>query len=224
MSFYAPSWVKILGVCGTPEPRATLWAPFMVATLDDHTFDGGLEELAQFLGQCLHESDLLAEISENLNYTVAALTATFGTARISMADAAKYGRTPTQAANQEAIANIVYGGPWGLKNLGNKNPGDGWKYRGSGLIQTTGFANFQAAEKATDIPFTTSPELMRTIGRAPIEAAIAWWNKNVTTAMLGDALALRKRVNGPAALGLQDCIVLTAKARQALAAATPQPD
>lgn len=78
---------------------------------------------------------------ESLNYSVEALRSKFGN-RISAADAAKYGRTAMQKANQEAIANIIYGGEWGKQNLGNTQPGDGWKYRGAGITQLTGRRNF----------------------------------------------------------------------------------
>lgn len=80
-------------------------------------------------------------ITENLNYSVEALRSKFGN-RISAADAAKYGRTAMQKANQEAIANIIYGGEWGKQNLGNTQPGDGWKYAGKGLVQITGRRNY----------------------------------------------------------------------------------
>jgi len=80
-------------------------------------------------------------ITENLNYSVDALKSKFGN-RISSADAAKYGRTAMQKANQEAIANIIYGGEWGKNNLGNTQLGDGWKYRGRSLVQTTGRRNY----------------------------------------------------------------------------------
>jgi putative chitinase len=80
-------------------------------------------------------------VSENLNYSVAALTAKFPN-RISVSDAKKYGRSAMQPANQEAIANTIYGGSWGKENLGNTQPGDGWKYRGRGLTQITGRRNY----------------------------------------------------------------------------------
>lgn len=80
-------------------------------------------------------------VSENLNYSVAALTSKFPN-RISVADAQKYGRSAMQPANQEAIANTIYGGNWGKENLGNMQQGDGWKYRGRGLTQITGRRNY----------------------------------------------------------------------------------
>lgn len=80
-------------------------------------------------------------VTESLNYSVEALRSKFGN-RISSSDAAKYGRTSTQKANQEAIANIIYGGDWGRYNLGNTRPGDGWKYRGRSLTQITGRRNY----------------------------------------------------------------------------------
>lgn len=80
-------------------------------------------------------------VSENLNYSVAALTSKFPN-RISVSDAQKYGRSAMQPANQEAIANTIYGGSWGRENLGNTQPGDGWNYRGRGLTQITGRRNY----------------------------------------------------------------------------------
>jgi putative chitinase len=225
MSYQVGDWTTILESCGVSEANAVAWAPYCSQVLVDETFDGGTEELAQFLGQALHESQLLSKTSENLNYTVAALLATFNTreVRITPADAAKFGRSADHPADQESIANTVYGGAWGLKNLGNKVWGDGWAYRGSGLIEITGFSNFLAAEKDTDIPFSTNPDLMRQVGTAAIEASVSWWHHNITVPMLTDALALRKRVNGPQALGLQDCIALTNQARTAIASVPSNP-
>lgn len=79
--------------------------------------------------------------SENLNYSTAALLGTFRN-RISQADAEKYGRGGGHPANQEMIANTIYGGIWGRKNLGNINPDDGYLFRGKGYIQITGRSNF----------------------------------------------------------------------------------
>ena len=76
-------------------------------------------------------------ITESLNYSSTALSTKFGR-RITPAQAAQYGRTAQHPANQEAIGNIIYGGAWGKANLGNTEPGDGYLFRGRGLVQTTG--------------------------------------------------------------------------------------
>lgn len=78
-----------------------------------------------------------APIVESLNYSISALTSKFGS-RITTAQANQYGRTAQHAADQVAIGNIIYGGEWGLRNLGNTKPGDGYRFRGRGLVQTTG--------------------------------------------------------------------------------------
>jgi len=76
-------------------------------------------------------------IVESLNYSTTALLSKFPN-RITKAQAEAYGRNTKHAANQVAIGNIIYGGTWGAKNLGNTLEGDGFKYRGRGLVQTTG--------------------------------------------------------------------------------------
>lgn len=85
---------------------------------------------------------------ESLNYSVDALISKFSRERISIADARRYGRNDAtgQKANQEAIANCIYGGSWGLKNLGNTQPGDGWWFRGRSWPQLTGRGNFTKAD------------------------------------------------------------------------------
>lgn len=102
-------------------------------------------------------------MTENLNYSVDALKSKFGN-RISASDAAKYGRTAMQKANQEMIANIIYGGEWGKKNLGNTQPGDGWKYRGRSLTQVTGrrnYAKFGLEDKPEDaLHIKTAADIM----------------------------------------------------------------
>lgn len=97
--------------------------------------------------------------SENLNYSVEALTSKFGK-RISAQDAQRFGRKAGQVADQQAIANAIYGGAWGAKMLGNTEPGDGWNFRGRGLCQCTGRANYRKFETLLGIPFTSNPSLM----------------------------------------------------------------
>lgn len=94
--------------------------------------------VAHFMAQVLHECGRLRLREESMNYDFAGLRKTFGKHRITDERAREICRVQGRAADQEAIANTVYGGAWGKKNLGNTDPGDGWRYRGRGLIQITG--------------------------------------------------------------------------------------
>lgn len=101
-------------------------------------------QLAYVLATAWHETGgKMQPIAESLNYSVSGLMNTFSRARISKADCDRYGRKDGKAANQAAIANCVYGGEWGKKNLGNTKQGDGWLYRGRGYVQITGRANYE---------------------------------------------------------------------------------
>lgn len=211
------AWATLFHGMGVGHAQIDAWATPFSQVIDKNTFDGGDEELAQYMGQIVHESTMMSALSENLNYTPAGLTATFGIHRISQAQADTLGRTPAHPADQKAIAMQVYGGQWGLAELGNLiGSEDGWNYRGSGLIQTTGRYNFLKAEKATDIPFTTNSELLRTPGTPCLEASLAWWRANITMEMLTDDLVLRQKVNGAKALGLDHTRALTTLARETL--------
>lgn len=115
------------------------------AVLDEWTKSGHTDPrwLAYILATAHHETGAKFVSSiESLNYSVDGLMKTFGRHRISAADAQKYGRSGSRPANQSAIGNLIYGGDWGRDNLGNTQTGDGWRYRGRGLVQITGRANY----------------------------------------------------------------------------------
>lgn len=114
------------------------------AVLDEATArNTPLRHLAYILATDYHESGRrMLPSRENMNYSVNGLLKTFGRHRISEADARRLGRSGNRPADQPAIANIVYGGEWGRKNLGNTEPGDGWRFRGGSLPQITGRRNY----------------------------------------------------------------------------------
>ena len=58
------------------------------------------------------------------------------------------------------------------QDLGNNQPGDGFRFRGRGLIQLTGRANYAAASKALATDFITNPELL---GEPDMAARSAMW-------------------------------------------------
>jgi putative chitinase len=149
------------------------------------------------------ESNSLTSLSEGLNYSVNGLLATFGTARISTADAQRLGRKPNERGlpveRQRAIANIVYGGKWGRENLGNTQPEDGWTFRGYGPIQLTGRSNCASFGAAIGMHVDEVPAYLRTREGGGMGAA--WfWRKHYLDKRLdpNDVRAMRTAVNAKA--------------------------
>lgn len=123
------------------------------------------------------ESMGFTRLVENLNYSEAGLLKTFGRHRISAADCAKFGRRPGRSANQNAVANIIYGGEYGRRNLGNIAPGDGWRFRGGGWGQNTGRRNYERASAYCGRDLTIEPEFLRTYEGASL-AFGGFWHEN----------------------------------------------
>ncbi|MEH4266832.1 glycoside hydrolase family 19 protein [Klebsiella aerogenes] len=146
------------------------WFPHITAAMKEFGITAPLDQ-AMFIAQMGHESGSFTRLVENLNYAAESLVPTFGKHRITAQQAAALGRTATQSANQRAIANLVYGGEWGKKNLGNQVAGDGWKYRGRGLKQITGLSNYRKCGLALKLDLVTQPELLEQDENAARSAA-----------------------------------------------------
>lgn len=162
------------------------------------------EDVAMFLAQASHESGHFKTTSEGLNYKVQALMSLFGRHRISEDDCKRFGRIDGgQQANQEAIANAIYGGEFGRKNLGNTEEGDGFKFRGAGYFQLTGRANFQAFANAIDAPeIMENPRLVCEPKFASLSAG--WfWDKNKLGQCDGNVEKATKIING-GQIGIED--------------------
>ncbi|MCD9005210.1 hypothetical protein LDO31_02975 [Luteimonas sp. XNQY3] len=129
-------------------PAAAPYAVELVRQMAEAGIMANVKRAAMFLGQVHVESGGFGTVGESLNYSADALKTMFGRHRISLADADKFGRRTGQSANQSALANILYGGEWGRKNLGNTHAGDGWKFRGRGLKQLTGRDNYRRFSRA----------------------------------------------------------------------------
>lgn len=160
--------------------------------------------LAYFFGQLHHESGNFNLQRESLNYSVSGLLTTFSRNRISEVDANKYGRTLTQPANQVAIANILYGGDFGKKQLGNIKKDDGYFFRGGGFIQITGRANYQSLTNDTGIDFVANPDIITQESNALI-SALWFWKKNDLNNFSDkrDVNGQTKRING-GLIGIED--------------------
>lgn len=171
-------------------------------------------DIAMFIAQVGHESSGFTVVTENLNYRPDALVETFGRRRITQQQADALGRTAEHPARQDAIANLVYGGEWGRLNLGNKAPGDGWKYRGRGLIQVTGLKNYRTCGTALKLDLVTTPELIEQELQSARSAAWFYTSKGCM-AYGADVRAVTKIING-GLNGLDDRQARYNKARAAL--------
>lgn len=90
---------------------------------------------------------------ENLKYSAGRLVEVFSASRRQGIPASKL------AYNPKLLANTVYGGAWGKKNLGNIHPDDGWNFRGRGP-QTTGRRNYGKWGRGLGLPLLTNPDLL----------------------------------------------------------------
>lgn len=157
--------------------------------------------LAMFLGQVATETGGLRAIEENLNYSAERLHAVWPKRFTTVSAAAPYAKNP------KALANKVYG-----DRLGNRgsDTNDGWNYRGSGMLQTTGRSNFKAAGHEDD------PDELRKPMPALVSALKFWKDHNLNKyADKGDVTGLRHVING-GENGLDEARRYTSKARQLL--------
>jgi putative chitinase len=181
---------------GATAANAELFLPHIQRACDRYSITTP-RRVAGFLSQIGHESAGLSQLQEGLNYSVDGLLKTFSRRRISREDAARFGRTPGQRADQEAIANQVYGGEWGRINLGNTEPGDGHRFIGRGLKQLTGRDNYRRCGAALWLDLTGSPELLLQPQHAAMSAGWFWSVNGLNDiADLGDVLLMTRRING----------------------------
>lgn len=161
--------------------------------------------LCHFLAQIIHESGHFKCKSENLNYSAKALRCVFCKYFKTDAIANEYARKP------EKIANRVYANRMGN---GDEASGDGWKYRGRGLIQLTGKCNYEACGKAIGLDLLCNPDLLTESAEASVLAACWFWNKNNLNqfADKDDIITITKRING-GTNGLEDRKCNLAKAK-----------
>lgn len=153
---------------------------------------------AHFIAQMCYESNYFKTLREGLNYSADSLIKRFSRERISVADAQKYGRTTTHPANQQAIANLIYGGEWGRRKLGNTQPGDGWKFAGKGGKQLTGRDNVTRYSRDTygDDRVVRNPDLLLELPDAVRSGGWYWKvNRLGVYADANDFLAVSRGVN-----------------------------
>jgi len=146
-----------------------------------------------FIGQCRVESADFTMLEESLFYRQPERIRQVFSSRVpSLQLAAQLVRNP------QGLANLVY-----ANRLGNGDvpTGDGWRYRGRGLKQLTGRANYTDAAIALNRPYVERPDLVALPEDACLTAA--WYWHTAKCNMLADSAqwdAITRAVNGPAML------------------------
>lgn len=137
--------------------------------------------LALFLANVAHESGGFKRVEENLNYSAVRLAqvwpnrfATKAVNAYKQLETAPNVRAREVANKPALIADIVYGGRYG-----NTLDGDGWRYRGRGLIMTTFKANYQKLDEEFGMhgKLVQFPDLLKEPEWA-MKSAAAFWKRN----------------------------------------------
>ncbi|MET0340236.1 MAG: glycoside hydrolase family 19 protein [Polyangiales bacterium] len=154
---------SLLTNMGVSEARITRYLPALRRALPAHEIDTPLR-VAHFLAQVLYESGNLARVVENLNYSAARLREVFPT-RFTPAQAAAYANQPMR------IGNKVYADRLGN---GSEKSGDGYRFRGRGLIQLTGRANYASFSAFIGVDVVRAPGKVGTT--YAVDSAVYFWS------------------------------------------------
>ena len=175
---------QLLRILPNAGRQAGVFVPVLNAAMSKHGIVTPAR-IAAFIAQVGHESGQLTRLVENLNYSADALMRTWPS-RFDRVRATAAARKPEQ------IANIAYGG-----RMGNAAPGDGWKYRGRGLIYVTGKNNYAACGEALGLDLIDQPGLLEQPQHAAMSAAWFWASSGLNPlADAGDLKSITQRING----------------------------
>ena len=155
-----------------------------------------IERVSMFIAQCGHESAGFRVLSENLNYSAAALNKIFPKYFVRAGRNAKdYHRQP------EKIANVIYAN---RMDNGDTESGDGWKFRGGGILQLTGRYNYTKFAREVDMTAEEAVDYVRT-KKGALDSACWFWDTNNINKWCDamDVVGATKRING-GTIGLDD--------------------
>jgi putative chitinase len=150
--------------------------------------------LLHFLAQVCHETNGLSAYEEGLSYSAERLSVIwpYRFRPKGPLDPALYARNP------EKLANEVYG-----NRMGNSLPGDGYRYRGRGLIQLTGKDSYQEASKRLALQYEESPNLVEHPDQALspewcLRTALSYWVQTHCNELAdkNDLKTITRNING----------------------------
>ncbi|WP_341328797.1 glycoside hydrolase family 19 protein [Methylotuvimicrobium sp. KM2] len=161
----------------------------MLNELDKQGIHG--TERAMLMAQLDHETQGFTRTEENLNYSARRLRQVSKKAR----SMSSQELNDAVARGDEGVAEVLYGG---RKDLGNTQPGDGYKYRGRGFVQLTGRSNYERIGKLINQDLVNNPDLAA-VPEIAAKAAFAYYKTNPKlqkASKSGDVVAARRALNG----------------------------
>ena len=174
------------------------WYSNLINILPEYDIDTP-KRVAAFMAQCGHESGGFTLMQENLNYSAKGLVGTFKKYFPTEAHAKPYERKP------EMIANRVYANRMGN---GDEASGEGWYFRGRGIVQITGKNNYTKCSQSLfeSNVLVENPDLLLESEYA-IHSACWFWSaaRLNELADISDMKTMTKRING-GYIGLEDRI------------------
>jgi putative chitinase len=178
-----------------PRVNSLLWHDAMQRVLPKWDIDT-IDRVAGFIAQTSHESAGYSVLTENLNYSAEALDKIFPKYfKRAGRDAKDYHRQP------EKIANVIYAN---RMDNGDTDSGDGWRFRGGGILQLTGRYNYTQFGKAEDKTAEEATEFVRSPIGALASACWFWDTNNINKYCDNqDITGMTKRING-GTIGLED--------------------
>lgn len=172
---------QLLQILPKASPVAGLFVPALNRAMLRWKIDSRLRQAA-FIAQIGHESGQLRNLVENLSYRADRIRQVGQASAAGSRWRSLVPRAAELAGSPERLANAVYGGRMGN---GPEASGDGWRFRGRGLIQLTGRDNYRAAAEALGLPLIDEPQLLEQAEHAAQSAA--WWWKAHGLNELADA-------------------------------------
>ena len=178
-----------------PRIDAAEWYDAMQRVLPKWNIDT-VDRVAGFIAQTSHESGGYSVLTENLNYSAEALDKIFPKYfKRAGRDARNYHRQP------EKIANVIYAN---RMDNGGTDSGDGWRFRGGGILQLTGRYNYTQFGKAEGMSAEEATEFVRSPIGALASACWFWDTNNINKYCDNqDITGMTKRING-GTIGLED--------------------
>lgn len=203
---------KFRDAAGISQPMAERWYESFKTAYEQYFVYSPLV-MSHIIAQVGHESGGFARLEENLNYRSAERLMQYFGGRNGLTGDMAF----RMAGNPIEIGNFVYGGEWGRKNLGNTQPNDGYFFRGGGLIQLTGRANYTKTSEALGIDIAHLPDLVRKDEAIAAQAAMWWlWSNGLLKYFEADDVrGATRRING-GLNGLADRIARLERAKRVL--------